>query len=295
MQSLHLELTTRCVLECPGCPRTWFSKTFGRKFPNQDLDHDLLHKFLDCDRGRKISHFELQSNHGDIIYYPKIINFLDQWRDSKNFVIFTNGSRRSSEFWHEINSRLTAKDQIVFSIDGLEHTNHLYRKNSDWDSLIEAVKICTKGPARIVWKTIIFSFNQHDLDTMETFALDQGVDEFRLIKTHRFGDDTLKPTVDRIDTVKLYENSMRLSKISPQCGRNSNQTFVTPDGYCWPCCWMTSYYTLHKTDLWQNRGLYDIRTRTFDQILDQIDLYATKVKTDPQSAHSVCHMMCGRS
>jgi MoaA/NifB/PqqE/SkfB family radical SAM enzyme len=292
MNSLHLELTTRCVLECPGCPRTWFSQTFNRPVPHQDIDQDLLLKSLDCLAGNQIDHFHLESNHGDSIYYPRLLEFLNTWRSSKSFTIVTNGSRRKSEFWKDLNSILTDQDEIVFSIDGLEHNNHIYRRNSDWKTLIDAVSIAVSGPAKVSWKTIVFSYNEHEIDIIKQYAMSLGVDEFLVVNTSRFGDDYFKPSTQYVDISKLYDSAKNNTLINPKCSKNSRQTFITSDGYCWPCCWITSYFTLHKTELWKNRTLFDLKTNSLDQILENIEDFSKTLRNNSRDAHSVCKMMC---
>jgi MoaA/NifB/PqqE/SkfB family radical SAM enzyme len=292
MNSLHLELTTRCVLECPGCPRTWFSQTFKRPVPHQDIELDVLINTLDCPTGSLIDHFHLESNHGDSIYYPQLLQFLEYWRTTKKFTIVTNGSRRKIDFWKRLNSILTDQDEIVFSIDGLEHNNHLYRKNSDWTTLIDAVKTAVDGPAKITWKTIVFSYNENEIDQIKNYATSIGVDKFLLVNSNRFGDNYYVPSSQHIDASKLYVNSKHQNQIAPKCNKTSHQTYITPDGYCWPCCWITSYFTLHKTELWKNRKMFDLRLNSLDQILENIENFSIDVKNNPHTAHSVCKMMC---
>jgi hypothetical protein len=50
------------------------------------------------------------------------------------------------------------------------HTNHLYRVNSDWASIMQGIDIISQGPARLHWKTIVFQFNYNSLDTIKEFA-----------------------------------------------------------------------------------------------------------------------------
>jgi MoaA/NifB/PqqE/SkfB family radical SAM enzyme len=56
-KSLHIETTTRCVLACPACPRTTWHKITKRPINKEDLDINLLEKFLDCEAGKKITIF----------------------------------------------------------------------------------------------------------------------------------------------------------------------------------------------------------------------------------------------
>ena len=46
---------------------------------------------------------------------------------------------------------------------GLEDDNNQYRKNSDWPSIMLALDIMSKSKAKILWQTIVFSFNHEKL------------------------------------------------------------------------------------------------------------------------------------
>ena len=290
-KTLHLELTTRCILECPACARTFFSKKLNRPVPKIDLDTDLLNKFLDCDSGRQIEKFHFESNHGDAIYLPGFIEFLQHWRGSKTFNIVTNGSRMKLDFWNKLASVLTEKESITFSIDGLEDTNPLYRINSDWSSIIAGLDIMVKHGVPVTWKTVIFSHNQHQLKDIETFAYQHGASKFELVKSHRFGDESMQPDQSYVLVERLYQNSKDSPVTSPQCDQGS-QLYISSDGYCWPCCWITSYYTLHTTQLWKDRSKWTIQHQTLDDLLAINQIWADAIKQYPKSSHSICKMMC---
>ena len=291
LQKLHLELTTRCILSCPGCPRTWFADTLKRPVPKQDVDPEVFRKFLDCDSAKNVTHFRFESNHGDPIYYPQLLEFLREWRGTKTFHLFTNGSRMSLEFWKNLNEILDHRDQITFSIDGLEDTNPVYRVNSDWESIMTGLSVMTRGPVRVNWKTVVFAHNQHQIKEIEKFAMQSGVDHFELVNSNRHT-ETTKPDSAFIDVSRLYDRSHERTRITPQCDQGG-QLYISADGYAWPCCWISSYYTLHKTALWKDREQLDITKNTLDQILEYQNQFAHNVAKDPQKAHGVCRMMCG--
>lgn len=286
---MHIEPTSRCTLACPGCPRTWFSETFNRPFPKQDLDLDSLVRFLDCNSGKEVTEFLINGNHGDPIYYPRLFDLIDTFRQTKSYQISTAGSHQTQKFWEGLANRLTAKDTIYFSVDGLEHNNHLYRRNSNWQSIMSAIDIMrTQSSARIVWKTLIFSYNQHEINQIQDLAESKGL-EFIANQTARFGDESLKPSENLIDTSRLYEISKNATVIHPQC---LVQEYISADGYYWPCCLITSYFTLHKTSLWRNRNDWKIDNRTLDQLRKNLLDWQDNIRKDPENAHSVCKMNC---
>lgn len=286
---MHLEVTSRCILHCPGCPRTSVVDRLG-SFPKQDLDLNDFKKLLDCESGKNLTHLHLEGNHGDPIYYPHLFELIDQHRD-KNFNIVTNGSRRDQQWWSELAARLTKDDWVIFSIDGLEHNNHIYRKNSDWASTMTGIETIAKSPAKLGWKTIIFSYNYNEIDQIKLFAESKGA-KFFSQTTNRFGDESLRPPTQLIDRTREYRsNSETPIELDPQCV-DHNKEYISADGYYWPCCWVTSAFTLYKSDLWKNRSHWAIKNKSLDQMRDQLNNWIKQLKNQGDSVDSVCKMMC---
>ena len=299
IDKLHIELTNRCTLECPACPRTIWKDILKKPVPKQDLDIDSFDKFLDCPAGDHIKTFVLCGDYGDSIYYPQLIEFIKRFRD-RTFEIMTNGSFQKPEFWHELNSVLTKDDLITFAIDGLEDTNHLYRRNSDWASTMQGLDITVAGPAQVYWQTIVFSFNQDKLDDIKTFAENKGA-KFFILNTHRYGDDALKPTnIDFIETHFEYKDEYRSNEkieLAPRC---EVERVITCEGHILPCDWIRNPKTFYKSDLWLDRTNWlnkmAIKDINLDQGLELItqwkELVIQKAQTGSNKLDILCKMKC---
>ena len=292
--SLHIELTNRCFLECPACPRTQWRELTRRPLVKTDLDIDLLAKFLDCAGGQDIDTLVLCGDYGDCIYSPNLLPFMDRFRHKK-FTIVTNGSRRNLDFWHEFNSKLTSQDIVIFSIDGLESSNHLYRRNSHWSSIMEGLDIVCQGPAQVIWKTIIFSFNQQHLDEMKVMAESKGA-IFSAEKTHRFGDDSLKPDEHLIEINHQFNDSYIKDwsiAVDPGC---TNEKVVTCDGFLFPCDWIRNPRTLYKSQLWKQKQHWidrlNIRDINFDQAMDIVREWAGYVRQNSLDNSPLVDVLC---
>jgi sulfatase maturation enzyme AslB (radical SAM superfamily) len=107
----------------------------------------------------------------------------------------TNGSHRSKTWWNETASILRKTDYVTFSIDGLPHNNHIYRKNSDWDSIkIGIDQLRLQNKARMIWKWIYFKYNQFDIKEGYRLSKDMGFYKFKIVQSDRhFDGDPLKP------------------------------------------------------------------------------------------------------
>lgn len=277
-----IEGTSRCTLACPACPRTWFSDKFDRPFPKHDLDIDAFSRFMDCKSGLQVGNFSFNGNHGDVIYWPQLFDFLEMFK-TKKFTISTNGSHQRPEFWKKFSTHLKVGDTVFFSIDGLEDTNALYRRNTDWPSIMQAINIMRDSDATLVWKSLLFSSNQHQQQQMADMASSFGM-KFVSDVTNRFGDESLRPSENLVLTDR--RSDVTVTKIEPRC---SELEYVSADGYYWPCCMISSMFTLHKTILWKQRDQWLIHNQTLDQARETLETYKKLMLEDP---HLVCQMHC---
>ena len=127
----HAELTTRCVLECPRCPRTIHSG----KYKVQDLPLEYIKEFVLASPHKKSDRFNMSGSYGDPIYHMKfldVIEFLDSIEQS--WWLSTNGSNKKISWWERFynsydDSKYSHKTKniVSFALDGLQDTNHLYR------------------------------------------------------------------------------------------------------------------------------------------------------------------------
>ena len=301
MKLLHIELTNRCFLECPACPRTEWHNILKKPVTKKDLDYTLLDKFLDCPGGKEIDKFLLCGDYGDCIYYPRLIEFLVHFRQTKKFTIATNGSRKSPEFWHTLASILTDHDEIVFGIDGLEEDNQLYRKNSHWPSIMEGLEIMSKSQVKVIWQTIVFKFNYNKLSQIKQFAESKGATYLQL-KTHRYGDDNLIPDVSFVNVQNLYKkeyNSSNYLEIDPKCNKNDSIPTIGCDGIYYPCDWLRNPNTLYKSQLWKQKSRWldalNIEKINYDDAKKVIDDWANYVHENSLSdgpVDALCKMKC---
>lgn len=292
---LHLELTTRCILACPGCARTQWSDLLKRPVQKFDLDYHALDKFLDCEQGQKIDGFVLCGDYGDPIYYPQLFEFLDHFRATKKFNLHTNGSHRNQEFWHRLAGTLNQNDRIIFGIDGLEDTNHIYRINSDWHSIMTAVDTMAKSSTQVTWQTIVFKYNYQHLEQIKEFATQKGC-KFTAEKTHRFGNNELAPPDNFIEINHSFNDRFVHEhdiEIDPSCER---EKVISANGFMYPCDWIRNPKTLYKSLLWKQKEKWldklDIRTTTYDQAMVVVRDWADWVRESSLLQRSTVDVLC---
>ena len=274
LPSLHIEPTTRCTLGCPRCSRTVLLNDYGKKFlPITDLDTQALDDFIDV----PVKDIKLSGNNGDPIYHR---NFLDVVRVAKKHCqsvkITTNGSGRSTAWWKELNSILDKTDDIKFSIDGIPENFTEYRINGDWKSVKRGLEICAQGPAKTIWKYIVFKYNQNNIQEAQELAQQYGA-EFRVDKSARFEpNDPYRPSDEYALTDK--ENAQRefqvvenpnYFQVDPQCDNNSEH-FINSNGYYMPCCYSGDFRFYYKNSWWKNKELHNIQT---SKLSEQLKIY----------------------
>jgi MoaA/NifB/PqqE/SkfB family radical SAM enzyme len=227
-------------------------------------------RFLDCDLQNK--QITLCGNYGDPIYHPDFFNLIDQLKQRQCAVrIITNGSYRSIEWWQQLVTLFDSTDTVVFSVDGTPENFTNYRINADWDSIEQAMKICAKSSARTVWKYIVFSYNQDDIESTDQLRSQLGISEFVVSYSDRFDQQTdhLRPSVEflgsRYKSQQDWKNNLSPGTISPKCA-NQQEHFISADGYYTPCCYLQDHRFYYKSPFGKNKSLYKISDTTLNQI-----------------------------
>ena len=152
-----------------------------------DLPLALVRCQLTRERFPEVAFVNLCGNYGDPIYHPQFHDVLRHLKGQGFKVrIETNGSYRRAEWWAVTAGILERGDPVTFSIDGLADTNAVYRVNARWPDIMAAVA-ALRGRAWLIWKMIVFRHNQHQTEAARALAGELGFDEFRLIRSGRFG------------------------------------------------------------------------------------------------------------
>jgi sulfatase maturation enzyme AslB (radical SAM superfamily) len=222
-----------------------------------------------------------------------LFELIDLFRDSKTFTIITNGSYQRDKFWQELVARLDDRDTVMFSIDGLEDTNHLYRRNSDWPTILSALHTVSASPINLEWATNVFSFNYQNLDEIKKFAESFGA-KFVCKLTSRFGDPALRPPEQFVNQesefyIEMIEKNIA---IEPQC-QSTSKNMISSDHMYVPCGPICSPFVFHKTAVWKDRNRWSIRDTTMDHLLESVlTPWVEEIKHSPATANTVCKMLC---
>lgn len=290
---IQIETTTRCTLKCPACSRTQFAERFNKPVPRRDIDPDVLWNFFNCDSGKKVTQFLLCGDWGDSIYYPRLFDLIDKFRSLKKFHLVTNGSYRNADWWHNLLSRLGPEDTIEFSIDGLEDTNHLYRRNSDWKSTMAALEIAAASPVQLIWATNVFNFNHQQLPEIKALAQSFGA-TWKCKLTSRFGDPSLRPPEHLVDRdAEFYHGLVEKSlTIDPKC-KTTSQNSISSYHIFVPCGWFCHPFVFYNGPIWKNRDNWSIENTNMDDLVANVlKPWVESILDNPDQAPSLCKMRC---
>lgn len=191
---LHLELTSRCNALCPMCGRTTGMDEDGgilRKRDDLDLtdtDPRLLEKMLEEMKPFLPNHVFINGNYGDPIMYPHLLEVIKMYKDAgvPQVTLSTNGSAQTAEWWTELASIMSKPDKVIFAIDGLEDTNHLYRVNTKWSTIMRNAQAFIDNGGLARWDFIGFEHNEHQIEEARQLAEDMGFVKFRYKKSNRY-------------------------------------------------------------------------------------------------------------
>ena len=185
-KSVEIELTTKCTLECPACPRTYRKLEGDTSWDTGHLDKNVVFKTFDSSDFQNI---RFVGSYGDCIYHPDFIEIATQACRSKKKIRFeTNGSHRKLKFWKQLSELpWDNRKEFRFAIDGLEDTNHMYRKNARWKDIVTAVETLANGKYKpnLVWQMLVFPYNEHQVEEAERLSKEIGFDEFHYSKSLR--------------------------------------------------------------------------------------------------------------
>lgn len=261
---IQLDHTSRCNCMCPQCARVVDGKTVNPSMPIADLTLDdykiLLEPFE-----KNITLFHC-GNYGDALVSPT-------WDETYNYSlehsakirIATNGSMRTPEWWRDLAQKGKDKINVIFSIDGLADTNHLYRVGSNFDKIMENAQAYIDAGGYAEWAFIEFKHNYHQIELAERLAKDMGFAKFSAKYTARFVDQdkkaeqTRKGNIieDKADNqnvrdkeeIKQKYNSFDeyVEKTPITCKYQRDRTvFVDMQMKLWPCCWLGAPEYFHR-------------------------------------------------
>lgn len=240
---LHLEVTDVCQAECPLCARETdpaFNKDIRHNLTVKDMTNILGEKFIS-----QLDKMFMCGNYGDPAAGQNTLDIVDYFRQVNEHITLgmnTNGGLQSVNWWSALAERFNQPtDYVVFSIDGLADTNHLYRKKVSWDKLIANAAAFIKAGGSAHWDMLVYEHNEHQVDLAEQMARDMGFTWFRAKVSKR---------VSNIGWLRSPKGWMQSPAAAGgiDCHVLKEQSvYMSARGTVYPCCWL-GHNTEHTID-----------------------------------------------
>ena len=193
IEGVHWEPSDKCNSGCPMCPRytrdgfenpnlantEWTLENFIKAWPEQFLID--LRKILSC------------GNFGDPCAcrdFSSIYEYVRSINPRISLSCNTNGSLRTPDWWYKLGSVMRKEQSpgnyCTFSLDGLEDTNHLYRRNTNFNKIIENAQAYIDAGGIAHWDFIVFKHNEHQVEEARNMAIKMGFENFNVKRTTRW-------------------------------------------------------------------------------------------------------------
>lgn len=235
---LHIEPTDVCQAACPLCARE-VDAEFDKRTHNHLTVAQIKQHFSE-DMIRGLDKMFMCGNYGDPAAGRHTLEIYRYFREINPGIVLgmnTNGAVQNISWWSELAGILNQpRDYVVFSIDGLEDTNHIYRRNVSWSKLMDNAETFIAAEGSAHWDMLVYQHNEHQVDDCEQLARVMGFTWFRAKVSRRPLADQLEYPVSwtrsqytpgRIDCHALKEASIYIdaqARVSPCCWLGARQT-----------------------------------------------------------------------
>ena len=289
---INAELSNYCNAACPMCARFDYDQNLIKGITNNShttLD-DMKNK-IGPEVLKNVNLFRSCGNVGDGTMNPEcaeIYEYVKQVNDGVTLSINTNGGARNPDFYRHL-AQIGVK--VIFSIDGLEDTNHLYRRNVKWSKVMDNAEAFVRAGGHAEWDYLIFEHNQKQVSEAESLSRKIGFRKFNKKTTTRWDDfdsagnwikrdkisvdgyDLQKPIQGVIDNYAVDSFQKTKQKIKNKIACNSFtstnvEIFLHANGNVSPCCWLGDLQTHESKNIIKDYKTVNIHHRSLEEILE---------------------------
>ena len=284
LRIIHLELTHRCNAACPMCARNVNGGAVNPDMPLSELSLADVKAILLPELIGRLKRIYACGNYGDPMVARdciEVFRYLREHGPQLNLCLHSNGSARRPEWWRELAGIMKQGPHYLrFGIDGLEDTNHLYRRGTDWKTVMRSAEAFIEAGGRAEWDFLVFRHNEHQVEEARKLAEDMGFKEFFVRKTGRFLDAGELETSDRFDVLdkkgsfeyfleqpenpdfqnpafgklevvkqRYGEYQTYLDKVEIDCkvAGPKRKMYLSAQGYALPCGWLGAVFSESST------------------------------------------------
>ena len=273
IKAIHLEVTQNCQAACPMCDRNMRGEGVNPHINLDELTLEDCKAIFKPEFVAQLNTMFMCGNLGDPIVARDTLEIFSYFREHNPRMwlsMNTNAGARDEEWWTELAKVYGRMGAVIFSVDGLRDTNHIYRQNVVWDNVERSMRAFVNAGGRARWDFLVFEHNQHQVDEAKALADEIGFERFIPKKTDRFvtakkekkeehqaknkkGKEAAllkKPDekyqnpvrkkqdilLEKYGTMQKYYDAVPIKcKVKEQ-----GSLFITAEGLALPCCWTGS-------------------------------------------------------
>ena len=281
IRTIHLEVTQNCQAACPMCDRNMSGKGINPHINLDELTLEDCQKIFKPQFIQQLDTMYMCGNLGDPIIAKDTLEIFKYFRQENPNIwlsMNTNAGARDEMWWAKLAKTFGRMGAVIFSVDGLEDTNHLYRQGANWKAVERSMDAFIKAGGRARWDFLVFEHNQHQVEEAEQLSKQKGFERFVAKKTGRFissqsikkeqhqaiskkGKETtiLKKPVEKYQNKAIGKYDKLIEKYGSidsyydkaqiNCKvKKENSLYITAEGLALPCCWTAGrmYKWWHK-------------------------------------------------
>ena len=324
---INAELTNYCNAACPMCARYYIDgKLVADKVNNKHTTLEFLKEKIGLDVVRRLRHFTSCGNFGDGAMNPEcveIYRWLREVNPNIGLQLHSNGGARNKEFW---TAMAEIGVEVTFAIDGMDDTNHLYRRNVKWPKLIENVKAFISAGGKANWEMLVFKHNEKQIESCRKLSESMGFQNFNSKQSSRWADFTSEGEWRDLTEIKLDTHSLEKSTYmeAPGIGQGGNsqkentgadkfkeskincyahqvkknfvEIYLAANGDVSPCCWLGDLSMHESKNIIQDHKKVNLNHTSLENILagDYFKQLEKGIRGDA-NAHRLqtCYFTCG--
>lgn len=281
IRTIHLEVTQNCQANCPMCDRNMNGEGINPHINLDELTLDDCKKIFTPEFIAQLETMYMCGNLGDPIVARDTLKIFEYFREHNPTMwlsMNTNAGAQKEDWWTQLAEIYGRKGAVIFSVDGLEDTNHFYRQGVIWANVERSMKAFIKAGGRARWDFLIFEHNQHQVEEARKLSKEWGFEKFVAKKTGRFitqdsqkkeSHQAVSRTGEKTTEIKKPDEAYQNSALKKQDGIlkkygsmdnyydaayieckvvKDSSLFITAEGIAMPCCWTAGrmYKWWHK-------------------------------------------------
>ena len=283
--AVHVEATDRCNAQCPVCIRSFQGGPVKDIVTDKELGLAHFTEYLGDDFCSKVLAWNFCGNKGDpssALELVDIFKYILKCNPTTNIMMRTNGGARSKKFWQSIGELFhNTNCKVIFAVDGLEDTNHIYRKNVKWSNLYRNMKAYFNNGGHSLgqFDTLKFAHNEHQWEEIEALGKRFGV-TINLKEPYGFA----KLPNGMLKTIPVYDrnpNSMGMYSLLYTIKPHTTDQYIDPE-----------YPDVAPTQVLDNQQFYDFNN---NQLFPGKTIDIDCIASQPENQHYEIFLDCDGS